>query len=70
MADERLLELKLVLIEEHELTLLSADFSWDRADWWTEAWSRIQALQDVRVERVRALRLWLRRVFTLGLWRK
>ena len=71
VADERLLALELVLIEEHELTLPPADFPWDWADRRREVWSRNQALSDVRVERARAqLRLWLRRALTLGLWRK
>jgi len=71
VADERLLELELVLIEEHELTLPPAEYPWDWADRRREVWSRTQALKDVRVERARAqLRLWLRRVLTLGLWRK
>lgn len=71
VADERLLELDLVLIEEHELTLPPAEYPWDWADRRREVWSRTQALKDVRVERARAqLRLWLRRVLTLGLWRK
>ena len=71
VADERLLALELVLIEEHELTLPPADFPWDWADRRREVWSRNQALSDVRAERTWAqLRLWLRRALTLGLWRK
>ena len=67
----RLLELELVLIEEHELTLPPAFCPWDWADRRRELWSRTQALKDARVERARA-QLWrrLRRVLTLGLWRK
>ena len=70
VADEGLLELELVLIEEHELTLPPALCPWDWADRRREVWSRRQALKDARSERVRA-QLWrrLRRVLTLGLWR-
>ena len=70
VADVRLLELELVLIEEHELTLPPALCPWDWADRRREVWSRRQALKDARADRARA-QVWrrLRRVLTLGLWR-
>ena len=70
-AELRMRELELVLIGDHELTLPPAVYPWDRADRRSELWRRRQALVDVRVERRRALvRRWVRRLLTLGLWRK
>ncbi len=68
-AQRSLLELEVRLVEDHELTLPPAVYPWDRADRRDEVWRRKQSLQDLRVERRRAvLRRWVRRVLTLGLW--
>lgn len=67
----RMYELALVLIGEHELTLPLADYPWDKFRRDRELWERAQALRDARRERRRAL-CWrfLRRVLTLGTWRR
>ena len=71
VAGERMRELEIAMIGEHELTLPPATYPWDRFDRRDEVRRRTQALNRVRVERARAqLRWWLRRVLTLGLWRK
>ena len=67
---ERMLELELALVGEHELTLPPASFPWDEFDRRDQVWERTQDLKRVRAERNRALlRRWLRRVLTAGLWR-
>ncbi len=67
----RMRELELVLIREHALTLLPAYYPWDRLERDKEMWRREQSLADARAERRWAL-FWrcVRRVLTLGLWRK
>ena len=68
---EPMLELELAIVEEHGLTLPPASFPWDEFDRRDKVWERTQDLKRVRAERNRALlRRWLRRVLTLGLWRK
>ncbi len=68
---QRMRELELALIGEHEVTLPPAVYPWDRFDRRDELWRRRQSLADARAERRRALFwLWLRRVLTLGVWRK
>ena len=68
---EPMLELEIALVGEHELTLTPASFPWDQFDRRDKVWERTQDLKRVRAERNRALlRRWLRRVLTLGLWRK
>ena len=70
-ARQRMLELEVRLVEDHELTLPPAVYPWDRADRRDEVWRRKQSLQDLQVERSRALLWrWVRRVLTLGLWWK
>ena len=70
VARERVLELELELIEEHELTLPPADYPWAWADRAAQALRRRRSLWEVRSERGRAeLRRRLRRVLSLGLWR-
>ena len=70
-AETRLLELEVALIEGHGLTLPPATFPWDRSSRRDQIRRRRQALHDARRGRVRALlRLWLRRIVTLGLWRR
>ena len=65
------LELEIAMIEEHELTLPPRTYPWDEFDRRDQVWERRQDIKRVRVERNRALlRRWLRRVLTLGLWRK
>ena len=71
VVEERMRELEIAMIGEHELTLPPATYPWDRFDRRDEVRRRTQALNRVRVERARAqLRRWLRRVLTLGLWRR
>ena len=70
VAGERMRELEIAMIGEHELTLPPRTYPWDRFDRRDEVRRRTQTLERVRVERARAqLRRWLRRVLTLGLWR-
>ena len=67
---EPMLELEIAIVGEHELTLPPASFPWDEFDRRDQLWERTQDLKRVRAERERALlRRWLRRVFTVGLWR-
>ena len=66
---KRMVELELRLVGDHELTLPPAVYPWDRADRRDEVWRRKQSLEDLRVERNRALLWrWVRRVLTMGLW--
>ena len=68
---EPMLEMEIALVGEHGLTLPPASFPWDEFDRRDKVWELTQDLKRVRAERNRALlRLWLRRVLTLGLWRK
>ena len=70
-AATRMRELEIVLIGDHELTLPPAVYPWNRFDRRDEVWRRGEWLDDLRVERNRALVLrWVRRVLTLGLWWK
>ena len=65
------MELEIAIIEEHELTLPRATYPWDWSARRDQVWRRRQSLEEARVERNRAvLRRWLRRVLTLGLWKK
>ena len=67
----RMCELEITLIGDHELTLPPAVYPWDRFDRRDEVWRREQSLADARAERRRALRWrWVRRILTLGLWRR
>ena len=67
----RLRELEIVIVGDHELTLPPAVYPWNRSDRRDEVWRRGEWLEDLRVERNRALVLrWIRRVLTLGLWWK
>ena len=66
---QRIVELEVRLVGDHELTLPPAVYPWDRADRRDEVWRRTQSLGDIRVDRSRALLWrWVRRVLTLGLW--
>ncbi len=68
-ARKRMVELEVAIVADHELTLPPAVYPWDRADRRDEVWRRKQSLEDLRVERNRALFWrWVRRVLTLGLW--
>ena len=70
-ARQRMLELELRLVGDHELTLPPAVYPRDRADRREEVWRRKQSLADLQVERNRAVLLrWVRRLLTLGLWWK
>ena len=70
VAEERLRELEIELIEEHKLTLPPSTYPWDGFDRRREIWTRKEALERARVQRARVeLRRWLCRVITFGLWR-
>ena len=67
--DERLLELELMLVGEHGLTLPPTDRPWDGIQRQSELRVLDQALQQVRRQRRWAqLRHWGLRLLTLGLW--
>lgn len=69
-AQQRRLELEIEIIDKYELTLPPSTYPWDLSRRRSEVRSRERVLQDVRLKRVLAIsRRWLRRVFTLGLWR-
>ena len=68
-ARKRMVEVEIRLVGDHELTLPPAVYPWDRADRRDEVWRRKQSLEDLRVERNRALLWrWVRRLLTQGLW--
>ena len=70
-AEEELLEMEMLLIGGCGLTLPPADYPWDRFDLEDQTRRRRRRLAVVREEVRRAeLRRWMRRVFTLGLWRR
>ena len=67
--EERLRELEIALIGEHELTLPPDTDPWDSLSRRTQVRWRTQTLQRVRRERVLAQwRRWIRRLLTLGRW--
>ena len=69
--EERLRILEIDLIGEHELTLPPDTDPWDSLGRRTQVRWRTRTLERVGREKVRAqVRRWLRRVLTLGLWRK
>ena len=69
--EERLRELEIALVGEHGLTMPPDTDPWDSLSRRTQVRWRTQTLERVRGERVRALvRRWVRRILTLGLWRK
>ena len=65
-AREQCLELEIMLIEEHKLTLPPATYPWDWGDRRQEVRRRTGYLAGIRVERNQ---LKLRRFLTFGLWR-
>ena len=70
MAEERMRELEIELIERHGLTLPPATYPWTEGERRSELRSRRMTLDRVRGERVRAQ--WRRRILrilTAGLWR-
>ncbi len=68
--EERLLELKIEMIDNYGLTLSPRTYPWDRSERRDAVQRKQQALKKVRVDRAMAeLLRRLRRVFTLGLWR-
>ena len=70
IAQECKLQLEIEMIDKHELTLPPNTYPWDLSARRNEMRIKQQVLREVRVERALAqLRRWLRRVFTLGLWR-
>ena len=69
-AKMRMLKLEIAIIEEHELTVPPASYPWDWEARQDEIRRRQRSLRTAEVDRNRALlRLWVRRVLTLGLWR-
>ena len=70
VAEERLLELEIEMIDKRGLTLPHRTYHWNSSERRNEVRRMQQVLEEGRVDRARALlRLWLRRVLTLGLWR-
>ena len=70
MAEERMRELEIELIETHGLTLPPATYPWTEGDRRSEVRLRRMTLERVRGERIRAQ--WLRRLrrwLTFGVWR-
>ena len=68
-AERRVLELEVVLVEEHALTLPPATYPWTRFERRDEVRRKQRVLENMREARRRALLLrWLRRLLTLGLW--
>ena len=66
----RMLHLEIAIIEEHELTLPPASYPWNWEGRRQQVRRREQSLGSAEVHRNRALlRLWLRRIFTCGIWR-
>ena len=71
MDEERLRELEIALVGEHGLTMPPDTDPWDSLSRRTQVRWRTQTLERVRRERVLAqIRRWVRRILTLGLWRK
>ena len=69
-AKMRMLRLEIAIIEEHELTLPPASYPWNWEGRRDEVRRRQRSLGSAEVDRNRALlRLWLRRILTVGLWR-
>ena len=69
--EERMREMEIALIDKHELTMPPDTDAWDSLGRGTQVRWRIQTVERVRGERVRAqFRRWVRRLLTLGLWRK
>ena len=69
--EERLRMLEIVLIDEHELTMPPNTDPWDSLDRRTQVRWRLQTLERVGGERIRArVRRRVRLFLTLGLWRK
>ena len=70
-AEQRVLELEIIIIGEHGLTLPPATYGWDEADRRHAVWKRKEALKELEATRKRALKVRrVRRVLTLGLWWK
>ena len=70
IAEERMRELEIEMIGDHELTLPPRTYPWDGSDRRDEVWRRTQALERARVERSRAqIGDWIRSVLTLRRWR-
>ena len=69
-AKMRMLHLEIAIIEKHELTLPPASYPWNWESRRQQVRRREQSLGSAEVHRNRALlRLWLRRIFTCGIWR-
>ena len=69
-AKMRMLHMEVAIIEKHELTLPPASFPWNWESRRQQVRRRERSLGSAEVDRNRSLlRLWLRRVLTVGLWR-
>ena len=69
-AKMRMLHLEIAIIEKHELTLPPASFPWNWEGRRQQVRRRERSLGSAEVHRNRVLlRLWLRRIFTCGIWR-
>ena len=69
--EERMLELEVALIDGLKLTLPPETYPWDGLSRADQMYWRRRALGDVRRRQVwQDLRRFVRRVLTLGLWRK
>jgi len=70
-AERRVLELEVVLVEEHGLTLPPATYPWNRFERRDEVLRKRRVVANIRRVRRRALMLdWLRRLLTLDLRRR
>ena len=68
--EERLRELEVVLVGEHELTMPPDTDPWDSLSRRTQVRWRMETIERLQEERARVrVRRWIRRVLTLGLWR-
>ena len=68
-AEQRVLELEIIIIGEHGLTLPPVTYGWDDADRKHAVWKRKEALKALQAARDRALKLRrVRRILTRGLW--
>ncbi len=68
--EERLRELEIALVGEHELTMPPGTYRWDSLERRSQVRWRTETLERVRRELVWAhVRRWIRRILTFNLWR-
>ena len=64
-------ELEVALIDEHEMTLPPETYPWDGLGRRTQVDWRLKTLARLRKELLKArIRRWVRRILTLGIWRR